>query len=482
MKKIFKFIFINSLIVLLIGTLSSCRKMNQLGGTYELNDNGSYTLVKVDENVVTFDIYNEYNGVAVTEIYSSAFKNCVNLRKVNIPQNIEKIGMTIFVGCVNLEKITIDPNNKVFDSRDDCNAVIETKTNTIKFGCKNTKIPSTVTTIGSNAFTKCEKLTSIIIPESVTKIELSAFSSTGLKSIRIPKSVKSISMFAFYNCTNLKEIVVDENNEYYDSRDNCNAIINKDNELVIGCQTTKIPTSVTKISDNAFNSCPNLKEIDIPSNVTVIGNSAFDGCLNLKTVNLNSGLKEIKNRAFQGSGIESINIPSTVTSIGEQVFYNCPNLKYLNVNEKNEYYDSRDDCNAIIETKTNKLLYSSQNTTIPNSVVWLGEYSFALRNELTTIIIPSSVTNFESKTFYGSENLKSIILPKEIKGVGSNSFMYTSLENVFYCGNETEWKKVVKIGDQTILEAKIYYYSETKPTTTGDYWHFDVDGVTPVIW
>ena len=112
----------------------------------------------------------------------------------------------------------------------------------------------------------------------------------------------------------------------------------------------------------------------------------------------------------------------------------------------------------------------------------MGEYSFALRNELTTIIIPSSVTNFESKTFYGSENLKSIILPKEIKSVGSNSFMYTSLENVFYCGNETEWKKVVKIGDQTILEAKIYYYSETKPTTTGDYWHFDVDGVTPVIW
>ena len=174
----------------------------------------------------------------------------------------------------------------MYDSRDDCNAIIKKETNTLIHGCKNTKIPSSVTRIGERAFWDCSELTSIKIPSSVTRIGDGAFDGcSGLTGIEIPSSVTSIGNSAFYGCSGLTSINVEAGNVVYDSRDNCNAIIEKEtNTLIQGCKNTKIPSSVTEIGRYAFDGCSGLMSIEIPSSVTSIGNYAFRDCIGLKDV------------------------------------------------------------------------------------------------------------------------------------------------------------------------------------------------------
>ena len=144
----------------------------------------------------------------------------------------------------------------------------------------------TVTSIGNIAFAFCSGLTSIEIPNSVTSIGESAFySCTGLTSITIPNSVISIGQAAFYECPGLTSMVVSSENTNYDSRDNCNAIIEtSSNTLIAGCQNTIIPNSVTSIKENAFIYCKGLTSITIPSSVTNIGADAFFDCTNITDV------------------------------------------------------------------------------------------------------------------------------------------------------------------------------------------------------
>ena len=153
-------------------------------------------------------------------------------------------------------------------------------------GLTSITIPSSVTSIGNWAFCRCSSLTSITIPNSVTSIGNYAFCEcTGLTSIAIPSSVTSISYGAFADCSSLTSIKVEAGNTKYDSRDNCNAIIETaSNTLVAGCKTTTIPESVTSIGDEAFYGCTGLTSITIPSSVKSIGDWAFDGCTGLTSI------------------------------------------------------------------------------------------------------------------------------------------------------------------------------------------------------
>ena len=156
---------------------------------------GSYSFYKL-ENLQNIRIAN-----SVTSVNWCAFQGCIGLTSVTIPNSLTSISSSAFYGCSELISIKVESENTKYDSRNNCNAIIETSTNTLFLGCKNTTIPNSVTSIRDDAFSGCIGLTSITIPNSVTSIGNQAFSGcTGLTSITIPNSVTNIGIYAFEYC------------------------------------------------------------------------------------------------------------------------------------------------------------------------------------------------------------------------------------------------------------------------------------------
>ena len=379
----------------------------------------------------------------VTTIGYSAFMFCSGLTSIRIPKSVTSIESDAFSNCEGVTSIRVDRKNPVYDSRKGCNAIIETATNTLFTGCKNTVIPKSVTKIGACAFFGCTGLTSITIPDGVTSIGFYAFRGcngltsinipssvtliseyafmfceglvsvnisegvesienntfwgcSALKSVKIPASVSNIETEAFGRCASLASIVVHPDNAIYDSRENCNAIIETaTNTLITGCKNTVIPNGITCIGPGVFYDCSDLVAITIPDGVTEIWSEAFRGCSSLK----------------------KINIPSTVTDISHSVFYDCDGLMEMTVSPQNSTYDSRDGCNAIVETASNTLLYGCKTTVVPKSVTKIGPQAFARLSGLTSINIPEGVTGIGYNAFEVCPNLTSITIPSSLTGI-----------------------------------------------------------------
>ena len=199
-------------------------------------------------------------------------------------------------------------------------------------------IPNSVTSIGNDAFSGCTGLTSINIPNSVISIGDFAFTDcTGLTTLTIPGSVTSIGSAAFIFCSSLASICVENGNPNYDSRDNCNAIIETATEAMIaGCKNTVIPNSVTSIGYSAFYGCTGLTSVDIPNSVTSIGDYAFSVCTGLTSVDIPNSVTSIGDYAFGGcTGLTSVIIPNSVISDfdnhGIAWFYQCTGLTSVTI-------------------------------------------------------------------------------------------------------------------------------------------------------
>lgn len=217
---------------------------------------------------------------------------------------------------------------------------------------------------------------------------------------------------------------VDVDNPKYDSRDNCNAIIETaSNTLICGCKNSQIPNTVTGIREYAFLDCENLTDITIPNNVKTIGYNAFSGCCNLSSIVITEGVETLGSGVFGGcSSLTSISIPNSVTTIGQTIFADCYSLASIVVEDGNTIYDSRNNCNAIIETASNTLISGCKETVIPSTVESIGSSAFAGCIGLTSIEIPKSVGSIESEAFANCTGLTSIELPESISSIESSTF------------------------------------------------------------
>ena len=356
--------------------------------------NGGITSVSIQEGVTTigegaFGYCPYLTSVtfpsSLISIGGAAFYGCERLTSVTIPANVTSISDNSFRSCKSLASIQVEDGNTKYDSRNDCNAIIEKENNTLISGCKNTVIPDNVTSIGVWAFEGISGLTSVTIPNSVTSIGAWSFAGTGLTSLAIPASVTTIDNDAFTNCSNLASIQVADGNTTFDSRDNSKAIIETaTNTLIRASNTTVIPSSVSSIGY----------------------------------------------RAFGGSGITSITIPSTITSIEYMAFAQCKDLESISVESGNTKYDSRNNCNAIIETESNTLIAGCKNTIIPNTVTTIGQYAFGALG-LTSITIPGSVTSIDHVAFWGNIELTDVYCNAEsVPNTETDAFSSVQIEQV----------------------------------------------------
>lgn len=298
---------------------------------------------------------------SVISIDRGAFWGCHNLKTIVIPKNVQRIGDDAFGRCESLESIVVDINNKIYDSRNDCNAIIRTKENVLLLGCDNTIIPQGVTRIEKDAFKYCRNMKKLKIPESLHKFSVKTFSCR----------------------MNIDFIEVEKENDYLDSRNDCNAIIRKNgNVLIYGCNNSTIPDGVECIDYRAFECCSGLNSIQLPDSVKVIGERAFAGS-NINSIFIPNGIKRIEDGTFSGClNLSSISLPSSVVSIGDSAFENCSILSTINI------------------------AYGLKS---------IGSYAFCGCQKLEEIFLPDSVESMGKNVFYPVSLIKKINIPKGSK-------------------------------------------------------------------
>ena len=352
-----------------------------------------------------------------------------NVQEIYLPSTLEKI---CCLNYENLSVIQISPANKKFDSRNNCNAIIETKTNTLLAGCKETVIPNDIEHIADSAFYNIKNMRDIVIPSTVksigkcafhycegnnystfsvqfaansqlTSIQDSVFCGAEAKINNLPERVETIGNYAFQRCK-FKNLILPATLE---------TIGKGAFSESTGFTSINIPDKVCSIPEYAFRGCYELENISIPSSVTTIGESAFYGCTGLTSVTIPNSMTSIGESAFYGcTGLTSVTIPNSVTSINWRAFKNCTSLTSVTIP------------NSVTSIGSSAFYGCTGLTsvTIPNSVTSIGSYSFQGCTGLTSVIIPNSVTSIDWWAFKNCTSLTSVTIPNSVTSIGSYSF------------------------------------------------------------
>ena len=404
---------------------------------YNGNDFGS-TLIS--------NTYSDGKGIlkfesSVTGLGYMAFGGCRTLSSVSVPASVETVGVYVFRSCPNLDSIRVAAGNTVYDSRNNCNAIIETATNKLIAGCNNTVIPSDISCIDQLAFFDYPNLKTVVIPESVT----------------------SIGMAAFAGCCGLTSISVAAGNTVYDSRNNCNAIIETaTNKLIAGCDISVIPADVSSIDVYAFANC-GFTSLNIPEGVTSIAAGAFTGCSRLSSMNLPQAITVIEDLTFGDcSSLTSIIIPEGVTTIGEHAFSRSGLTSIdIPIGVRRIGFDAFGQCSNL------------ESVTFSDNVVTIDDYAFRYCPKLTSVVIPASIDSIGVDAFYGCSSLENVeilsttppVIGHDAFGYNENYPIYVPASSVLAYKNSDNWK---------VYTERIQAISDEQPNN--EIWYTSTDG------
>ena len=363
------------------------------------NSKLSYTGEVIIPSTVTYDNIT-YN---VKSINYNAFKGCSSLTSVTIPESVTSIGTFAFDGCTGLKKVEF--------------ANIEALLNTSFSGRSANPLY-----YAHHLYINGEEVKNLVVPPNITSPYIDQ------------------SLIGCY----FESIVVEEGNTVYDSRDNCNAIIETaSNTMIVGCKSTTIPNNVVSIK-TAFTKGCGPTTLTIPNNVERTDLDAFYGCTGIKNLYIEEGKNNDDYLSLSGSSEFNIKESSIETMfIGRTITYNghlsnpisgnlnlkslfigrfvydfsdmteCGNLNTIEVEEGNTIFDSRNNCNAIIRTSDNLLIQGCNSTIIPESVVYIANKAFANCCSLISITIPESVTGIYDNAFSGCK-LRNVMVKREV--------------------------------------------------------------------
>ncbi len=412
----------------------------------------------------------------VRSIGISAFEGCSSLEKINIPASVNKIGHSVFAVCSSLEKITVSADNKYFVSDENGILFNKDKTKLISYPAGNKKteyvIPMCVEEIeraafrgqkyleeiiwkngnvklGVSAFSGCENLVRVDVPEGVTVLMDWAFNScSSLKDVKLPESLETIGCGVFNFCVSLESIELPSNLKFIndnafkecvslksvDIPNGVTEIFPRAFEKCYSLESVKIPDSVEDIGTNAFNQCYSLKEINIPG-IFYLRSGLVGDCVSLESLTVPEGAKEILADSFNDCrNLKTLHLPQTLSGATGEAFVNCISLTSITVDENNASFVADDGVLFTNDKKT--LVYypaakSGKVYTVPDSVTEIGRFAFTNAQNLTTVIIPSGVTAIENDAFNGY-----------------------NIRNIYFEGTQDEWKAFAGVAN---VKAKLHF-------------------------
>ncbi len=417
--------------------------------TCQVGDNRNCCLAdKTIEGTLT--IPETANGYRVTKIGDNAFDVCENIKSFNLPASIVLIGEYAFRGCKALEELTLPQNVETIDNGAFkssglksfiWNSAIRTLGSQVFLGCPFTEmtLPGCITELGEGIFWNCEDLTSVTLNEGITEVPRNFFYYCGkLTTVNLPTTVTSIGWNAFTDAESLTELVVPE-----------------------GC---------TEIGSAAFLRS-GLKKIWLPSTMKKIDKSFQD--TGLEEVVLAEGLTSIAGFFTNASNLKRIHLPASVVNI-TNAFNGCGKIEELSIDPNNSVFDSRDNCNGIVETATNTLVRGCATTTIPATVTAIGASAFNGVKGIKELVVPQQVKSIGENAF-ASSSFNRITLHDELESLGEGAFSGSSIkeftlpksidevpDKLFY---ECKYLEKVTLHDKTIGIRRMAFNSTSALTT-----------------